>query len=110
LTITNSTFSGNSAPSGLGGGIFNNSVAGVVLRNTIVTNSVGAGNCSGAITNGGNNIDDAATCGGVSASGSMRNTSPLLGGLANNGGPTQTFALLTRRRAIEPCAVATVCL
>jgi hypothetical protein len=31
----------------------------------------------------------------------MRNTNPLLGALANNGGPTQTFALLTGSPAID---------
>jgi CSLREA domain-containing protein len=101
LSITNSTFSNNSADLGTSGGISNTDSGTVTLRNTIVANSVGAGNCSGTITNGGNNIDDGATCGWVSASGSMRNTNPLLGALANNGGPTQTLALLTGSPAID---------
>jgi len=73
----------------------------VTLRNTIVANSASGGNCVGTITNGGNNIDDGTTCGWVSASGSMSSTDPLLGALANNGGPTQTFALLTGSPAID---------
>jgi CSLREA domain-containing protein len=97
LTITNSTFSGNSA--GGGGGIKHLSGT-VTLRNTIVANSTG-GNCGGTITNGGNNIDDGTTCGWGSTSGSMSGTDPLLGALANNGGPTQTFALLTGSPAID---------
>jgi hypothetical protein len=101
VTITNSTFSGNSANLGLGAGIYNNSVGGVTLRNTIVANSVAAGNCGGTITNGGNNIDSAATCGWGSTNGSMSSTNPSLGALANNGGPTQTFALLTGSPAID---------
>jgi hypothetical protein len=101
LTITNTTFSGNSANLGFAGGIYNNGVAGVTLRNTIVANSVGAGNCGGAITNGGNNIDSAATCGWGSTNGSMSSTNPLLGALANNGGPTQTLALLAGSPAID---------
>ena len=98
LTITNSTFSGNSAV-GDGGGIKYLSGT-VTLRNTIVANSTG-GNCGGTITNGGNNIDDGTTCGWDSTSGSMSSTNPLLGALANNGGPTQTFALLTGSPAID---------
>ncbi len=98
LAITNSTFSGNSA-GGEGGGIKYLSGT-VTLRNTIVANSTG-GNCAGTITNGGNNIDDGTTCGWGSASGSMSSTNPLLGALANNGGSTQTFALLTGSPAID---------
>ena len=99
--ITNSTFSGNSASSGTGAGVYSNNVGGATLRNTIVANSVGAANCFGAITNGGNNIDDGTTCGWGTASGSRSSTNPLLGALANNGGPTQTFALLTSSPAID---------
>ena len=99
--ITNSTFSGNSASSGTGAGVYNNNAGGTTLRNTIIANSVGAGNCFGVITNGGNNIDDGATCGWGAVSGSMSNTNPLLGALANNGGPAQTFALLTSSPAID---------
>ena len=100
--ITNSTFSGNSATGGFGAAIKNNNVASqVTLRNTIVANSVGAGNCNGGITNGGNNIDDGTTCGWGAVSGSMSSSNPLLGALANNGGPTQTIALLTSSPAID---------
>lgn len=99
MTVTNVTLSGNSAnPSG--GGILNS--AGIVtLRNTIVTNSPTGDNCSGTITNGGNNIDDSASCGWGSNLGSMSNTNPLLGTLQNNGGPTQTMALLSGSPAID---------
>jgi hypothetical protein len=102
-TITNSTFSGNSAaddPFPFGGGI--RGAAGIMtLRNTIVANSTSGGNCSGAITNGGDNIDSGTTCGWGSTSGSMSSTNPLLGALASNGGPTQTFALLAGSPAID---------
>jgi hypothetical protein len=57
--------------------------------------------CVGTITNGGNNIDEGATCGWGSDSGSMSRIDPLLGPLADNGGPTQTFALLTGSLAID---------
>jgi len=102
LTITNSTFSGNSAAGGFGAGVYNTGGGTVTLRNTILANNTSGGNCSGAINiDGGNNIDDGATCGWGSASGSMSSTPPLLGALANNGGPTQTFALLTGSPAID---------
>ena len=100
LTITSSTFSGNNT-TGYGGGIYNNGGAIVTLRNSIIVNSAGGRNCYGPTTDGGNNIDDGATCGWGSDSGSMSNTNPLLGALANNGGPTQTFALLTGSPAID---------
>ena len=98
LSITNSTFSGNSASSGVGG-IYQDTAGIVTLRNTIVADNPG-GNCSGAITDGGNNIDSGITCGWGTASGSMSGTNPLLGALANNGGATQTFALLPGSPAI----------
>lgn len=98
LTITNSTFFGNSAT--LGGGILNNSGTATLL-NIIVANSTSGGNCSGTITNGGNNIDDGTTCGWGSTDGSISSTDPLLGALADNGGPTQTFALLTGSPAMD---------
>jgi hypothetical protein len=101
VNVTNSTFSGNAANLGVGAAIYNNSVAGVTLRNTIVANSVGAGNCGGAITNGGNNIDSAATCAWGSTNGSMSSTNPQLAALASNGGPTQTLALLSNSPAIN---------
>jgi hypothetical protein len=102
LTIANSTFSANSAS--LGGGIRDNSGT-TTLRNTILANSTFGGNCSGAITDGGNNIDNGTTC-GFSASGSMSSADPLLGSLANNGGATLTFALLPGSAAINAGSTA----
>jgi large repetitive protein len=103
LTISNSTFSGNSADVA-GGGIYTDGPA--TLYNTIVANNTstsGGGNCDGTvtITNGGNNIDSGTTCGWGSASGSKSNTNPLLGTLADNGGPTQTFGLLLGSPAVD---------
>jgi CSLREA domain-containing protein len=98
LTVINSTFSGNSANTN-GGGIY--SFGSATLRNSIVANGTAGGNCHGTITNGGNNIDDGTTCSWGSANGSMSSTNPLLGVLANNGGSTQTFALLTGSPAID---------
>jgi CSLREA domain-containing protein len=105
LNITNSTFSGNTASAGgvMGGGIrqFDGGGGSVTLRNTIVANNTTGGNCSGTITNGGNNIDDGTTCNWGSASGSKSSTNPLLGALSDNGGPTQTFGLLLGSPAVD---------
>ena len=98
LTVTNSTVSGNT---GFGaGGICNFGSATVILKNTIVANNTG-GNCAGAIVNAGYNLDSGSTCGFGSNNFSMSNTNPKLSLLANNGGPTQTMALLAGSPAID---------
>lgn len=96
-TLTNVTVSDNGAGNA-GGGVFNGSFA--TLKNTIVANSTSGGNCSGTITSGGHNLDSEDTC-GFSSSGDLTNTDPLLGFLADNGGPTQTHALLPSSPAID---------
>jgi hypothetical protein len=54
----------------------------------------------GSITSEGNNIDSGTDC-GFTSSGDMQNTDPLLGALADNGGPTWTMALLPGSPAID---------
>lgn len=98
VTLTNATLSGNSAELG-GGGIYN--AATVTVTNTIIANSLLGSNCSGTIANGGNNIDDGTSCGWGSTKGSKSSTNPLLGPLADNGGPTQTMALLSGSPAVD---------
>jgi CSLREA domain-containing protein len=64
LTVTNSTFSGNSAPSATGGGINNAGTA--TVTNSILAMSSSGSNCAGTITfgaNSGYNISDDGTCG-----------------------------------------------
>jgi predicted outer membrane repeat protein len=91
VTITNSTFFGNSAGAG-------DTFAGgpSVMTNTIIANTVSDGNCEGApITDGGGNLSwPDSTCPGA-------NLDPMLGPLADNGGPTQTVALLSGSPAID---------
>lgn len=100
MEIINSTISGNSA--GGGGGIAAGGGNTTTLQNTIVANSPAGGNCFGAtIANGGSNIEDGNTCGWGSMSGSLSNTNPGLGLLANNGGATRTFALMPGSPAIN---------
>ncbi len=96
FTVTNSTFSGNTAPPGQGGSVFASASVGIstTLTNTIVAGSP-TNNCAAAITDGGHNLDDGTTCGFSAANGSLSNTDPAMdpAGLQNNGGPTQTIAL-----------------
>jgi CSLREA domain-containing protein len=98
ITISNSTISSNSANTG--GGLRNFSGT-MTLANSIVANSPLGGNCAGTITNGGHNLDSFTTCGWGSSNGSLSSSDPKLGSLANNGGPTQTHALLTGSPAIN---------
>jgi CSLREA domain-containing protein len=122
-TVSNSTLSGNSVPDGLGGGIvnydgtltvsnstlfsnsasegsgiFNSRGATATLKNTIVAKSLSGGSCFGTITNGGYNLDSGTSC-GFPAQNSSKD--PLLGTLADNGGPTKTHALLAGSPALD---------
>jgi CSLREA domain-containing protein len=124
LTVLNSTISGNSST--FGGGILieastvnlvfstvtNNSAptgAGVRLgsllaptlnsKNSIVGGNTGGANCAnfrGTINAFGANLDDDGSCTGFTNTPSLN-----LGPLANNGGPTQTHALLPGSSAIN---------
>jgi hypothetical protein len=85
-TLTNCTVSGNSAGFG-GGGIFN-AYGAVTLNNTIV-----AGQTFG---------EDVTNFGGtITGSHNLIGGDPMLGPLADNGGPTQTMALLPGSPAID---------
>ena len=70
----------------------------MTLRNTIIAS--GGVSCNGAITSAGHNIDGGASC-GLAAAGDLVNTNPLLGALADNGGPTLTYAELSGSPAID---------
>ena len=96
-TVTNSTFSGNNAY--YSGSIYTGYNSTATLQNTIVANSIG-GNCVGLITDGGGNLSwPDTTCPGL-------NADPLLGPLQDNGGPTQTLALLPGSPAIDAALLA----
>jgi hypothetical protein len=97
LSINNSTLSGNSGFSG-GGGIYNNSSA--TLQNSIVANSPSGGNCFGTMTSKGYNLSSDGSC-VFDGPGDLNNTNPMLGPLQNNGGPTETTALLPGSPAID---------
>ena len=113
LAMTNSTVTGSSQGGIITGGdmvllnvtIAHNTGPGVsrddrpfpittTLANTIVANGTGP-NCSGSITSLGHNLDSDGTC-GLSGPGDLSGVGEEAGllPLADNGGPTQTHALL----------------
>ena len=102
-TVSHSTFSGNRATFGDSGGILNSGT--LTLKNTIVANSLAntldSGNCAGEITDGGGNLSyPDATCPGI-------NGDPMLGPLANWGGPTETMGLRAGSAALAAANDAT---
>jgi energy-coupling factor transporter ATP-binding protein EcfA2 len=108
LTLSNSTVSGNTVPDDHGGGIFNNggdSTLTVSIAQSIVANNPGGDCASGGlpITDMGYNLDSDGTCGFTPAKHDLPHTNPQLdpAGLANNGGPTRTIALLPGSPAID---------
>jgi CSLREA domain-containing protein len=112
LEVNNSTFSRNAAAGtgGEGGAIFRGGGT-ATLRNTLLANNNPGGNCVGTITDGGGNLDDAATCGFTQAS-SQSNGSPGLdpAGLKDNGGLTQTIALIPAASDAIDKGVNSICL
>jgi len=95
FTLVNTTIAGNSGGKSLSG----SSAAAFKLTNTIVSNAAG-GNCNAAFTSGGHNLETADEC-SLHSSGDKVNTNPLLGPLIDNGGPTNTMALLAGSPAID---------
>jgi hypothetical protein len=72
----------------------------VSVKNTIVADNLGP-NCGGiALSATSYNLEDTNTC-GFSAAADQPVTDPLLGPLADNGGPTMTHALLANSPAID---------
>ncbi len=109
-TIRNSTLSGNSAINN-GGGIFIANTGTLNYANTIIANSTSGGDCGSqfgaTIGTNTNNLVEGANC-SAALSGD-----PNLGPLADNGGPTQTMALIYPSSALNAgddatCAAAPV--
>jgi hypothetical protein len=102
LTIINSTLSNNSATTG--GGIFNDGSGTVNIKNSIVANSPSGGDCAGTGSfnaSGGANFATDSSCPGFNQVPSTGMGGLNLGPLQNNGGPTQTHALLTGSVAVD---------
>jgi hypothetical protein len=105
VNILNSTITSNTSPR-LGGGILTGGAGSlVVVKNTIVAGN-SLDNCDtaqlagGIISSQGNNISSDDSCPFTKPT-DKRNTNPKLGLLQNNGGPTDTHALLRRSPAIN---------
>ena len=102
LTIVNATIANNTITTGNSAGGITNSCCGTTfIQNTILSNNSNA-NCSnsGTLSSYGFNVDSGSTC-GFTAAGDQSNTDPKLGLLHDNGGPTQTHALLDHSPAID---------
>ncbi len=100
--IWNSTIAGNHGGGpGVEGGIMTAST--LILANTILADNDNS-NCyitgAGLITTTGSNIDSGSSC-GFTTGPNMPNTDPLLGPLADNGGYSETMALLPSSPAID---------
>jgi uncharacterized repeat protein (TIGR03803 family) len=116
LTVSSCTFSGNAAHSpysfGGGAGIYYNGIGSATVTNTIVANSLGWGGVflasGGNSFTGSNDLIDDTSAGANSSNGyfgaaSLYNVAAGLdpNGLQNNGGPTQTIALLPGSPALD---------
>jgi hypothetical protein len=93
-TITHSTIAGN----GMDVVIY---AASLTLRNSIVGDNASYASLSGVIANSGYNIIARADWGSGYVPSDILNVNPMLGPLADNGGPTQTRALLPGSPAID---------
>lgn len=100
VQLVNATVYGNLAGEA-GGGIYTffSAGPGVTLTNSIVASN-NIDDCSGAIQSNGFNIDSDGRC-NLKQSSDLPRFDPGLGPLADNGGPTQTHALLTNSPAIN---------
>jgi hypothetical protein len=102
LTLVNDTIAGNESTNGheSGGGIDGNATA----TNTIIADNTDneghIDNCTEALTAGESNLENGKEC-GFAAQGGISEANPLLGPLAQNGGPTETQRLLAGSPAIE---------
>ena len=105
LTVTNSTFSGNVEGTGGPGGSIKNVFGTIIVNNSILANTPNGGydciNFRGTVS-GANNLiekdaEEALACGTIAPI----HADPNLGPLTDNGGPTQTFALLPGSPAID---------
>jgi hypothetical protein len=102
LTITNTTFSGNSA--NFGGSIAIGNPVTVSIGDSVLKAGKSGGNIfndGGTVISRGYNVSSDDAGGYLNAPGDQLNIDPLLGPLQDNGGPTFTRALLPGSPAID---------
>lgn len=93
LDLRNATIAGNAGSAAI------DNTGTVNATNTLVSNPAN-GNCSGTITSLGHNLESADEC-GLHASTDQIGKDPMVGALADNGGQTNTLALLAGSPAID---------
>src|SRR5437763_3438382 len=102
LTVTSTTFSGNSAS--FGGSIAIGNAVTVSIGDTVLNAGKMGGNIyndGGTVVSHGYNLSSDDGGGYLNGPGDQINTNPLLGPLQDNGGPTLTHALSPRSPAID---------
>jgi len=102
LTVSNTTFSGNSAS--FGGSIAIGNPVTVSIGDTVLNAGAMGGtiyNDGGIVISRGYNLSSDDAGGYLNGPGDQLNTNPLLGSLQDNGGPTLTHALLPGSPAID---------
>ena len=103
MTINNSTITGNSADNG--GGINNSSFSTLNLNGSIVANNTAASgpDIAGPVSSGDYNLikSTVGIFGSLPGTHNITGVDPVLGPLQNNGGPTETHALLAGSPAID---------
>jgi hypothetical protein len=97
MTITNSTLSGNTSGSSGGGGFYTDADP-AILQNSIIADNT-PDDCLGENYSGNNNLDSDGTC--PDTTGTITPGTDYDTTLADNGGPTQTLALLAGSVAIN---------
>jgi hypothetical protein len=101
LTITDSTIAGNAVMSGYGGGVYNNRT--LTVGNTIIAGNTAANgpDVSGDLGSQGHNLigNPSGMTGWLDTD--LLSVDPRLGALQDNGGPTQTIALLPGSAALN---------
>ena len=102
MNLVSDTIDGNSVtavPGSAGSGVWSQGMASVAAGGTIISGNTGAPNCNAPVRSSSYSLE------GPSASDTscgldLGSADPLLGPLANNGGPTQTQALLAGSPAL----------
>lgn len=87
------------------GGAIYSTTGSAAIRDSILARSTSGSNCFGAFADGGHNISSDGSC-NLAAPGSLNNTDPVVGPLADYGGPTPTMALLAGSPALDAAASA----
>lgn len=104
VTVQNSTLVDNTADTaGAAAGIAVAGSTGGTVSGSILSGGI---SCTGIVVDDGYNIDSGATCGFTAPAGAGwgSNVAPLLGGLADNGGPTSTMLPQAGSPAIDAIA------